>query len=96
MSDKYENFIQLSELWKKETSMVSNPKEILSNISYRTIVSNKENLPFIFNDLKENGGEWFQALEEMTGQDPIDPVSYGDYERIRYVWIKWGEQNGFL
>lgn len=75
MSDKYENFIQLSELWKKETSMVSNPKEILSNISYRTIVSNKENLPFIFNDLKENGGEWFQALEEMTGQDPIDPVS---------------------
>ena len=66
MSDKYENFIQLSELWKKETSMVSNPKEILSNISYRTIVSNKENLPFIFNDLKDSHQPIHKTISEIS------------------------------
>jgi len=82
--------------WKEETALYSNPSEIYSNKHYREVLNHGAKLlPLIISDLEHNGGEWFAALEQLTGVDPIPPAIYGDYHRMRQAWLEWARYNGY-
>ena len=82
--------------WKEGTRFSSNPSDFLGNKHYKDLMRfGPMILPVIFLDLEHSRGEWFEALETLTGVDPIQPTMYGDYEAMRGAWLEWARFNGY-
>ena len=55
-----EHFLQLLSEWRKDTAFQSSPRVITSHPAYQQIIDIGEPaLPFIFEDMRENGGWWY-------------------------------------
>lgn len=90
-------FHNLVDKWKEETLLISSIDEIESNESYLQIISMGEKaLPFIFQDLKYEPALWFSALENITGQNPIDISHRGIIKLMTEDWLKWGREHGYV
>ncbi|HLF08020.1 MAG TPA: hypothetical protein VI789_01540 [Dehalococcoidia bacterium] len=50
----------------------------------------------ILEDLRERGGDWYDALEEISGTDPIPGSVTGDIREIKAAWLDWGRHSGYL
>ncbi len=96
MENEEKKFQMLAKKWKEATLFTSSMTEIIDNMSYREIIDmGKDALSFIFDDLKKNGGHWFFALRQITGDDPVRPEDHGHYEKMRSFWLDWAERNGY-
>ena len=53
-------------------------------------------LPYILEDLRERGGQWYWALEHITrGRGPrIDPA--WATRQVKAAWFEWGRTRGYL
>jgi hypothetical protein len=91
-------FNQLADEWMRFASVHSSHKRIVDHASYREIISMGENaLPFIFAYLqKGEPGHWFNALWDITSEQPFDPDEAGDVEKMVEAWVKWGAAQGYI
>lgn len=91
-----EEFHRLAVAWKSDTRHLSKMEQITSHPAYRRIVEIGEAaLPLIFQDLDRSGGDWFQALREITKTNPVPPESRGRMSEIREAWLRWGREHGY-
>ena len=89
-------FNRLSEEWKDATGHLSNISQKVTHPSYQAIVAlGGVAIPFILRDLETQPNDWFAALEQITGHDPIPESSYGDMDEMATAWIEWGRGNGY-
>lgn len=91
-------FKQLTKKWKLETKGTSSSTVKFLNDNHLKIIGMGEKaLPFIFKDLKENGGHWFVALDSITQVDsnPVPEEHYGIISKMRKDWLKWEEDYGY-
>ncbi|GDX46198.1 hypothetical protein LBMAG24_15260 [Bacteroidota bacterium] len=89
-----EKFDLYSGIWKTETMFSSNSSEITNNSAYRCIIGlGKDIIPFIIEDLKQSENHWFNALELLTGENPIKSEHRGIINLMKSDWLNWAEKN---
>jgi hypothetical protein len=90
-------FSVLVELWRKDTEFSSSSTSIVEHAAYREIVSwGDRAVPLILRDLELNGGHWFNALQELTGVNPVDASDAGRVRKMREAWLNWGRENKLI
>lgn len=94
-NDKYQKFSELCKTWKEETFFTSSVFKKCTHPAYKSIFDmGLDVVPFIINDLKENGpDDWFWALSEITGKNPISEEIIGNMQEMANSWIQWAKNN---
>ena len=78
--------------WYEGTKYLSSSK-IYDNEYYRNIVSlGVYVIPCIIEKLKESPVQLFEALAEITGEDPVPENHWGDMEKMAEDWINWWDK----
>lgn len=91
-----ERFRQLADVWKNETKHYSRSDHIAEHPAYRAIIAMGEPVvPLILKDLQESGAAWFQALREITRENPVEAESRGNLREVIAAWLNWGKQHGY-
>ena len=68
----HQQFAELVATWRAETAGLSSPRSMAGHPAYQQIIAMGEPvIPFIFRDMKENGGWWYPALRALTGANPV-------------------------
>ncbi len=95
-TDEEEHFLQLLSEWRKETAFQSSPRVITGHSAYQEIIDiGKPVLPFIFEDMQENGGWWYPALRAITGDNPVPKDARGNRTLNDEAWLRWGRDHGY-
>jgi hypothetical protein len=90
-------FSELASQWRRETAHLSSLDDICEHPCYREIVAMKwKAVPFILDELKRSHEQWFDALSEITGQDPVPDSDSGNVRLMAKHWISWGYENGLI
>jgi hypothetical protein len=87
-----EQFRALADWWHEATDALSSPDEKAEHEAYQRIVSlGRPALRYILEDLRDHGGHWFMALEEITHMEPPIPAGVTPSLRAeRDAWLSWG------
>ena len=95
-TEEEEQFLQLLSEWRKDTAFQSSPRVITSHSAYQKIIDiGKPALPFIFEDMRKNGGWWYPALRAITGANPVPRDARGNRTLNDEAWLRWGRDNGY-
>jgi hypothetical protein len=90
-----EDFYKYLERWKKETRILSSIQSKIFNQHYQRIMAmGKPVLPLIFSELRNNGGQWYWALECITGHNPA--VGATNIPEAKQVWLDYAVEHGYL
>jgi hypothetical protein len=90
-------FLNLKTEWEEDTGMLSSDSEIALHPAYQQIIGMGQGaIPLILNEMKKKRGQWFWALKSITGEDPVPLEIRGNIKKMTGVWIKWGEEKGYL
>ena len=91
-------FRNLADWWHEATDALSSPDEKVDHVAYQRIIKLDQSiLPYILEDLRDHGGHWFVALEEITQMGP--PIPNGVTPSLRAerdAWLSWGKASGIL
>ncbi len=83
--------------WNRDTSFVSSASQITHHPAFRRIVTwGRPSVPFILGELKRRPSLLVMALNEITGEDPVDPGAVGKITEMSKSWLAWGEKQGLL
>lgn len=96
-ADFEEQFVELANRWHDDTDSLSSPSRITGNDSYMKIISlGKKVIPFILQDLKQRGGDWYRALRILSGDNPVSEEARGDVQKMTESWLNWGRERGYI
>lgn len=90
-------FRKLADEWTTETSGFPRIKDRIKHSAYRKIIGwRHEAIPYILAELKKDPPDhWFEALYQITHNDPTKPEDHGDVQRMADAWLKWGRRRGW-
>ncbi|HQU45118.1 MAG TPA: hypothetical protein PK867_20050 [Pirellulales bacterium] len=89
-------FNRLSAEWKNATGHLSNISQKTRHPAYQAIIAmGKPAVPLILRDLAAAPYDWFAALEQITGADPVPESSYGAVNKMAKAWLDWGKGQGY-
>jgi len=93
-----DKFLLLAGIWRFERpNMSSFRKDRINHPAYQEIIRmGMVVVPFILKDLDERLDDWFDALERITGENPVPKRSYGKLSEMRTLWQLWGEERGLF
>ena len=90
-------FHSLADRWYRETGLLSSASRKIRHPAYRRIIAfGFLVLPYVLEDLRNRGGHWFHALEEITKENPVDESMFGDMDMMTAAWVQWGRQNQYI
>jgi len=88
-------FKDYADRWWNETRLLSSIQGKIFNHSYQRIIGmGKEVLPLIFADLKQRGGQWYWALECITGENPASTAT--TLTEARQMWLDYAVEHDHL
>ncbi len=71
-------FAVLADQWKAATGLLSSSTAISSHPAYRAIIAlGPAVVPLILRDLEREPAHWFEALQAITGEDPVSVEDWG-------------------
>lgn len=83
--------------WKAETVFTSSMTDIVLHPSYQRIIGlGPDVVPYILQELVENGGHWFWALQALTGENPVSEQDKGRTKLMASAWLEWGRLHQLL
>ena len=89
-------FRLLAEKWKRETAIVSSVTKKVRHPAYRSIVAlGMSVVPLLIAELAARPDHWFSALEEITGENPVDPEDGKQMAQAVKAWVNWGASKGY-
>ena len=89
-------FDKLTAEWKDATSYKS-PVEMASHPAYQEIIKmGSKVVPLILRELERELDDWFIALAEITGANPVPEESRGRMKIMARKWLDWGRENGVI
>lgn len=90
------SFFKLAEHWREETCFQSSVSRKTAHASYRRIVGlGWDVVPLILIWLSVEPEFWFEALTEITGEQPIPKEHAGDMKAMAEDWVAWGRSKGY-
>jgi hypothetical protein len=79
--------------WKADTVYTSSMTDIVLHPAYQRIIGlGPDVVPYVLQELSENGGHWFWALQALTGENPVPQEDRGRTKRMAAAWIEWGKR----
>lgn len=88
-------FLVLSGQWKASTALTSSSSAMIAHPAYQAIIAlGLVTVPLILRDLERSSAHWFEALQAITGADPVAEQNWGDISAMRDAWLIWGRQQG--
>lgn len=90
-------FNRLAQKWREETRLLSSVSQITQHRAYREIVEMGTSvLPCILNELQDEPDHWFDALYEITHENPVPPGLRGNITAMAQVWVSWAKRKELL
>lgn len=90
-------FQELADRWQEETFFHSNSSLKNAHPALQEIISmGLPVAPLILERMRAQGGHWFEALQQITGADPVSPADYGNIAAMQNSWLQWGEDRGCI
>ena len=90
-----ERFQELADQWEEETFFLSRSDRAIAHPVHQEIVNlGRPVVPLILERMRSQGGHWFEALQQITGEDPVSPADYGNIAAMQNSWLQWGEDHG--
>ena len=84
-------FIQLADWWHELTDSIASPARKIAQTPYRRIIEKGESMvPYILEDLRDRGGYWFAALEQIEHFTPVPKDAEPGFDVARDMWLSWG------
>ena len=91
-----ERFQELADRWEEETFFLSRSDRAIAHPVHQEIINlGRPVVPLILERMSSQGGHWYEALQQITGEDPISPADYGDIAAMQNSWLQWGEDRGY-
>ena len=88
-----QEFEALAAEWKRATQYQSSLTGIAMHPAYQRIIGmGPIVLPLILRELDQTGGQWFWALQCVTGVDPVRPEDRGDAGAMGRAWMEWARK----
>jgi hypothetical protein len=88
-------FKSLVEQWRRETSVLSSIQAKIFKPNYQRIMTlGTPVLPLIFRELRDRGGQWYWALECITGDNPA--AGAANICEAKRAWLKYAVKRGYL
>ena len=92
-----QRFNELADRWREETFFHSNSSIKNAHPALQEIISmGPLVVPLILERMRSQGGHWFEALQQLTGADPVSPADHGKIRAMQNSWLQWGERNGYV
>ena len=86
-------FNEFARRWHESTDDLSTVQRIISDPNYVAIIAlGRDVVPLILDDLRANGGYWFTALTQLTGESPESEEDLQSRNDMRLAWLNWGER----
>lgn len=87
-------FRRLADEWYSETRGFPRIKDRFKHPAYLKIISwGRTVIPHILSELKTpDPDHWFEALNKITGNNPIQPEDCGNTRKMADAWLKWGRR----
>ena len=83
-------FDTLKKKWWDSSAHLSRPEQLYGNKYYQEIIHlGNDVIPLLINDLDSPQGDWFNALNKITGENPINPNNKGISKKMTDDWKKW-------
>ena len=95
--DARQEFTALAEQWRKATGYLSSPSQMAMHPAYQRIIGmGPAVVPFILEDLRRTGAQWYWALQAITGESPVPPGVRHTSRETRDIWLRWGRDHGYV
>jgi hypothetical protein len=92
-----ERFEFLARQWKAETALLSSTTAMAAHPAYQAIIAlGSAVVPLLLRDLQREPAHWFEALQAITGEDPVPPDQWGKVPAMVEAWLAWGRQRGLI
>jgi hypothetical protein len=92
-----DHFRSLAEQWKAQTSLLSSTTAMLECPAYRAIISiGWPVMLLLLQDLAADSPHWFEALQAISGVNPVPREHWGNISAMRADWLEWGRREGLI
>ncbi len=77
--------------------MLSSTSAMVRHPAYQAIIAlGMPVVPLLLRDLQREPVHWFEALEAITGENPVLPAHHGDIPAMADDWLAWGRKHGLI
>ena len=88
-------FERLAAQWRDETEHFSFVARRLQHPAYQQILQlGPDVVPLILREMQQRPDQWFAALRQLTGEDPVPPGS--TVSNAVDAWLSWGKERRYL
>lgn len=95
--DREQQFRMLVDEWKAATALLSSTTAMVAHPAYQAIIAlGPPAVPLLLRDLEREPAHWFEALQAITGEDPVPPGDWGKASRMAAAWLAWGRSRGLI
>ena len=96
-ADLRERFQRLATEWKERSRYLSNTAQMAMLKPYQRIIGmGMPAVPLILEEMRREPGQWFWALEAITGENPVPADAAGKVRLMTQAWIDWGKERGLI
>jgi hypothetical protein len=86
-----ERFSTLAAEWKRDTVLLSSTSAITSHPAYQAIIDlGPAVVSLLLRDLEREPAHWFEALQAITGEDPVPEPKRGRILAMTEAWLLRG------
>ena len=92
-----ERFSTLSAEWKRDTVLLSSTSALIAHPAYQAIIAlGPAVVPLLLRDLEREPTHWFEALQAITGEDPVPRQQCGRIQAMTEAWLAWGRSRSLI
>jgi len=89
-------FLRLAAKWQTECRLKSSTDAIAAHHAYDEIIKlGRPAIPYILAELEREPNQWFRALRDITGEDPVPVTDRGRVKLMAQAWLAWGKSRGY-
>ena len=90
-------YAALAAEWKAATAYSSSTTAMVTHPAYQAIIAlGSAVVPLLLRDLEREPIHWFEALQAITGEDPVPHESWGRIPAMADAWLAWGRERGLI
>jgi hypothetical protein len=90
-------FQALARQWKEACGILSSTTAMVAHPAYQAIIDlGQPVVPLLLQELAKEPVHWFEALQAITGEDPVPRSDWGNIPAMTSAWLAWGRSRNLL